>query len=312
MSALLSATICWWPVYSGVAPLWYALLFFPKWWAGVLLVCAIPAIFYYGSRAIVVLMICAVLQVIYYSGMRFHPLAAQRSHSLSVMTLNAGQSLVDLASLKSFLLETSLDVIAFQELSQDVAVDQILMSPDWYFLRRGQLVVASRYPVEYVASLRRSEIVEAGGYGLVYLVVDVILPDRNLRLMNVHLDTPRGGLEPLLHLTLDLNGLRNNFRRRYHEASIVADDMRRLGVSLALGDFNMPYESPLYQCFLGNYGNAFDICGNGFGATKYTSWHSIRIDHVLHTSEMKSMRAEVEESLGSDHRPLLVDLVFYE
>jgi hypothetical protein len=289
------------------------MLFFPKWWAAVLFVLSLPATFYWGKLAFIALLVCASFQLMLYGGMRFHPMSSDSHlHSLQVMTLNAGEGLLDLAKLKSFILGGSVDLIAFQELPKEVAIDLILTPPDWFLLRCGKLVIASRYPVELVSSLERNDIVVGQGYGLVYMTFDVKLPGRPMRFMNVHLDTPRSGLEPFVHRDFDLENLRNNFRRRYHETTIVANDAKSMGVSVVLGDFNMPYESPLYQAYFGDYTNAFSASGNGFGSTKYTSWYSVRIDHVLLTSSLKPLQAKVGLDLGSDHRPLLVDLEFYE
>ena len=287
------------------------MLFLPKWWAAALCVISTPALYFWPKRALLALLLCGSLQCLLFTGWRFH-FDGQESDvdTFRIVTLNAGERLIDLAQLGMFVNEGAVDLIAFQELAQGADLKQILGESEWFILRRDKLVVASRYPLEFVSALRRSDITEGESYGLVYLVFDVKLPDRSVRCMNVHLDTPRSGLEPFLNLDFDLQQLRNNFRGRYYETAITANHARDFGVSIILGDFNMPYESPLYQLHFGEYVNAFTQAGNGFGATKYTRWHSLRIDHVLHTSLCESLWASVGDDMGSDHRPLLVNLHF--
>ncbi|MDQ8208542.1 endonuclease/exonuclease/phosphatase family protein [Coraliomargarita sp. SDUM461003] len=309
----MTSSIQFWPVASQWAPLWYALLFFPKWWACVLYVLCFPTIFFFGKWAAMALIICGSLQLILFGGWRYHFNEDDTIHSsLRVLTLNAGEGLVELDLLDTFIRDASVDVIALQELPAEVDLDTILVPSDWSVLRREKLVVASRYPIEFVSLLSRSDIVEGRGYGLVYMTFDVLLPDRKMRIMNVHLETPRSGLEPFLNLDFDLENLRNNFRRRSYEVGIVAADAKHLGVSIVCGDFNMPEQSPLYRAYFSDYVNAFGARGTGLGATKYTSCYSVRIDHILISSSLKPLQVRVGSDLGSDHRPIVADLALIE
>tara|TARA_B100001971_G_scaffold215183_1_gene259293 strand:- start:57395 stop:58408 length:1014 start_codon:yes stop_codon:yes gene_type:complete len=312
-SALFTSTIQFWPATAQWAPIWYLLLFLPKWWAAALCVISTPALYFWPKRALLALLLCGSSQWLLYTGWRVHFERHERDvDTLRIVTLNAGERLIDLAQLSAFVNQNAVDLIAFQELAQDADLKQIFGQSEWFILRRGKLAVASRYPLGFETALRRSDITEGEVYGLVYMIFDVKLPHRSIRCMNVHLETPRSGLEPFLKRDFDLQKLRNNFRRRYHEASITANHARDLEVSIILGDLNMPYESPLYQLYFDEYVNAFTQAGNGLGATKYTRWHSLRIDHVLHTSLCESLRASVGDDLGSDHRPFLVDLHFID
>jgi endonuclease/exonuclease/phosphatase (EEP) superfamily protein YafD len=83
----------------------------------------------------------------------------------------------------------------------------------------------------------------------------------------------------------------------------------RLPVIVA-GDFNMTPESVIYRRRFGHLQNAFSTAGWGWGGTKFTRIHSVRIDHVLADDHWQIARCEVGPDVGSDHRPVVAELLF--
>lgn len=78
-------------------------------------------------------------------------------------------------------------------------------------------------------------------------------------------------------------------------------------------DFNTPVESRIFQQHRGDLADAFSEIGAGLGFTKYNGWIRIRIDHVLaDRSWWRVARADVGDDFGSDHRPLITDLVLLD
>jgi endonuclease/exonuclease/phosphatase (EEP) superfamily protein YafD len=75
------------------------------------------------------------------------------------------------------------------------------------------------------------------------------------------------------------------------------------------GDFNTPVESRIFQDRWSGLDDAFSRVGAGFGATKYNGWIRVRIDHVLTDSSWRAVGVSCWENVGSDHRPLVADLV---
>ena len=53
------------------------------------------------------------------------------------------------------------------------------------------------------------------------------------------------------------------------------------GPVVILGDFNTPAESDIYSRHWNQFGDAFDLCGFGFGMTHISTSSSVRIDHIL-------------------------------
>ncbi len=71
----------------------------------------------------------------------------------------------------------------------------------------------------------------------------------------------------------------------------------------------MPVESPTYRAGWGGFRNAFSQAGAGFGWTRDNGWIQVRIDHVLSRGAWKPVRAWVGPGVGSDHRPVIAELV---
>jgi endonuclease/exonuclease/phosphatase (EEP) superfamily protein YafD len=79
---------------------------------------------------------------------------------------------------------------------------------------------------------------------------------------------------------------------------------------LVAGDFNLPVESRIYRESWGGFINAFSRSGRGFGFTRFNGWIRVRIDHVLAGPGWRVDRAWVGPDVGSDHRPVVADLVW--
>jgi endonuclease/exonuclease/phosphatase (EEP) superfamily protein YafD len=79
---------------------------------------------------------------------------------------------------------------------------------------------------------------------------------------------------------------------------------------LVAGDFNLPVDSVVYRRSWSWLTNAFSQAGTGFGSTKFTRWHGVRIDHVLGGPGWHCRRCWVGPDVGSDHRPVIADMVW--
>jgi endonuclease/exonuclease/phosphatase (EEP) superfamily protein YafD len=86
------------------------------------------------------------------------------------------------------------------------------------------------------------------------------------------------------------------------------------GASLVLaGDFNATADHRSMAALLhGPLRDAFDEAGSGLGAT-WPRWRRpmpalLRLDHVLVSGNVTVVSARVQDSTGSDHRRLVVDL----
>ncbi len=105
---------------------------------------------------------------------------------------------------------------------------------------------------------------------------------------------------------------------RLHSKSLIRDiesRQARRWVSegadaiVVLGDFNLPVESVIYRRHWGDMRNAFSYGGLGFGFTRYAGWIRARIDHILVDEGWQVVRSFVGPDFGSDHRPMIADLI---
>ena len=78
---------------------------------------------------------------------------------------------------------------------------------------------------------------------------------------------------------------------------------------IVAGDFNTTAESRIFQQHWGGLHDAFARIGAGFGYSKYNGWIRVRIDHVLTDDAWTAVRVHPSPDIGSDHRPVIVDLV---
>ena len=84
------------------------------------------------------------------------------------------------------------------------------------------------------------------------------------------------------------------------------------GARLLLGDFNCTPWSPYFRELCATTGLRDAARGQGFVRTWYPTALplGIPIDHVLHSEELRVGGFEVGPDLGSDHRPIVVDIQF--
>ncbi len=231
---------------------------------------------------------------------------------LQVMTLNMDGGRTDLNALKMVLSDPQLDLIALQEAPPEA--EQVLPS-GWSALRRGDLVIASRWPVEELQVIMREKVRWPRPIGL---VAKIQHPKGEFVCGAIHPLTPRVGLMNLLDrstlFALDrLDLWEQETQRRWDEHRRLSSEIGMVsGPLLVLGDFNAPVESRIYQTYWGRYRNAFSRSGWGPGQTIRIEERlftlTARIDHVLTSNDWLTRRSWVGEPLGSLHLPVFAQL----
>jgi vancomycin resistance protein VanJ len=198
------------------------------------------------------------------------------------------------------------DVIALQEYSPR-RDHKVFVDRGWFTESRGGLFCASRFPIRQVETVRlnpeaswevriaRFEIEASGGPIGVFLV---------------HLPTVRDGLQAVIgEKWKGIPKLRHNSQSRMVESQAVSQWVRSFaGPKVILGDFNLPAESAIYRECWSSFENAFGRRGTGFGFTKFTNYHGVRIDHILSDRSWATLDCRIGPDLGGDHRPVLADL----
>jgi len=199
------------------------------------------------------------------------------------------------------------DLALIQECSP--AVDALRgLGSDWFFRRDGSLCLLSRVPVD---SVRVHEAIQTREDGMTGLAVVYFLPlnGRPAAVANVHLETPRRGLEGIRYRGQSGSLSRNILLRDAGSQRVSRWLVAQAADLLIAGDFNLPVESAIYRRHWGGCANAFSTRGRGPGYTRILPNWSARIDHVLACGDRwEAVGAFVGQDAGSDHLPLVVDL----
>jgi endonuclease/exonuclease/phosphatase (EEP) superfamily protein YafD len=230
--------------------------------------------------------------------------AEARPPDLRVMTANLEAEAPTSPRFLSALREVRPDVVALQECMPERSPIEL---PGWFTDVRDQICLLSRYPILAVDARDRTDVWNRGGSGAIVLYT-IDAPGGPVQLLDVHLETVREGLVGLRHG--DVAELRDNLGERAWESELARSFASRATHPLVVaGDFNMPVESAIYGRYWSDFTNAFSTAGLGWGATKRTRLFGVRIDHVLTDRSFTCERAWVGPETGSDHRPMIADLV---
>jgi vancomycin resistance protein VanJ len=173
-----------------------------------------------------------------------------------------------------------------------------------------RLCLLSRYPILETRSMEREVFEHIGGAGVV-TAYRLDLDGREAWLTNLHLETPRAGLELIRsgRLSAGADSVRQLSFLRDVELRSAATFVSELdGPRIVVGDFNTPVESRSYRTEWGDWSNAFSVAGEGFGWTRLTGRIGARIDHVLVDESWTVVDAWPGEDVGSDHLPMVARL----
>jgi len=178
----------------------------------------------------------------------------------------------------------------------------------------GQYVLVSKFPI---ADATVGDI-SYDGETHTYLRARIDVGGTPVTIFNAHLVTPRDALSPLHSPALwrlALSEIRQNQSQRMRQARQLVEDSRGIAGPLVIaGDLNAPPAS-LVTRMLTDRGlvDAFSAGGRGYG---YTFGHTLligrpflRLDRILASHHLTPVRTWVGGASGSDHRPVIVDMV---
>lgn len=225
--------------------------------------------------------------------------------ALRVLTCNLDLGRGDLPELDRLIDEIRPDLVALQECNDELA-PKFLADPSWSIIRNRNLWLASRHPIKEEQAI--DDHGPLGYWGTIAIRCRLETPLGRVRVVNVHLETPREGLDAIL--TSGFAGrseMQADIERRAKISALASGLAGEAPRTLVLGDFNMPAESGIYRRDWSRFANAFSCAGWGFGGSKMTRWFSVRIDHALGSDDWQAVRAWLGPRLGSDHRPLIAE-----
>lgn len=212
----------------------------------------------------------------------------------------------DLSRLWGLIEAETPDVVALQEWPNDRPWPEEL-GPGWHVARHGGELVASRFPIAGTSFLNSP----IDQWRDPALLCELATPSGPMHVCCLHLMTPRSGIDAVIHERLsgvpELAGVIE--LRRFETESVSRRIAELSGPKIILGDFNMPAESRIYRDCFGQYANGFSTRGWGYGWTKFTRWHGVRIDHVLADDSFRISQCHIGPDVGSDHRPVVAELL---
>ena len=310
----LVAAVMW--LWGDRATIGTVLLFMGRWVVLLPLVVLVPATLWIRRDRLLPLALATLIALGPVLGFRLgwhRLLPSPAGPAVRVVSFNAGGGAVLAQILPTFLARWQPQVVAFQECGEPLAA-AVQRSTGWHQYVGRDLCLLSRYPIRSLAVMDRSaldrvkqsEEKEVGGAGyVVRFVLDG--PRGPIRVANLHLETPRKGLEGLmehdvrrLHMNTEIRDVESHLARAWVDQGV--------GPLLVVGDFNTPVESRIFREHWGSLADAFSTAGTGFGMTKYNGWIRARIDHVLASDHWHVDRVRTGSETFSDHRPLIVDL----
>jgi vancomycin resistance protein VanJ len=286
------------------------ILFGPRW------ICILPlpllalAALALDRRALWALAAAALVIVSPIMGLQLHlPSGSDGPSTLRVLTCNVEQDAFEPWALCALIERERPDIVALQEVS---SATKFVWPPAWHVVNRDEFTVASRWPVA-----EREHLVRPHRNDFCAVRFTVELPDREIQLFNLHLQSPRAGFEAVLSRKTGLtiagaDRLKAVLEVRARESSEASRWIESFpGPTIVMGDFNMPVESTIYRGCWPWLADAFSTAGWGFGFTKTSEkrgWsYGARIDHVLFSPPWRCLRCWVGDEIGSDHLPLLAE-----
>ncbi len=323
--AYLACAILAWILIWGFGDSWWpgtVLLFIGRWILLLPLIVLVPAGLVLRRTAIIPLVLAALIVVGpvmgFQTGWRrwlLHPAGIP----IRVVTFNAETGAALAMGLEEQLEEWSADIIAIQECGPSLR-EAIGGLAEWQTHEENGVCLITRYPITAVAVMDRSGFAfmrefdpnDIGGSADVTRYT-LATSSGLIDVTTVHLETPRKGLEGFLsggNGRALLQRLQRNTELRDVESHMARAWVERGNkLRLVIGDFNTPIESRIFQRNWGGLKDAFSEVGFGLGMTKDNGWIRVRIDHVLYGAGWHAKRVAVGPNLGSDHHPVIVDLV---
>jgi endonuclease/exonuclease/phosphatase (EEP) superfamily protein YafD len=311
---LLGVVVAWLLMRLAGDRWWVAtlMLYGPRWLYALPLLVLVPLVLWFRARLAWVLVPSAVVCLFLIGGfcVPWPVRAAADKPSLRVLTFNARGWQGGSDRLRALITKAQPDIVVIQEHRGELPE---LWPADWHAYRVQSLVIASPHPLQEMRAVHRIPGDRPDALGC-----EVGTPTGSVRIANVHLFSPRDGLEAVLSRTTIL---RPSKRHRLQEVTRFrqnqAAELRRFAdeqcaAEIIAGDFNMPVDSVLYRRHWGDLQNAFGRVGWGVGYTKRSEipgmTYGARIDHILMNGAWRPVRCWVGPDVGSDHSPLIADL----
>ncbi|MGE0378667.1 MAG: endonuclease/exonuclease/phosphatase family protein [Planctomycetaceae bacterium] len=238
-------------------------------------------------------------------------MTAASGETLTVVTCNLQVGKGDLTKVAREIDRIQPDVLVLQEATHGIEA-LLPFFEGWSRIHLGEYLVASKYPVRLRDICRPNAFSRASA-----ILCEIEGPGGPFLVCDVHLTTARHGLthlrwdSPMTQTGVEQLKLRQAQRAKESFETRAFTSQHGFEVPLlAVGDFNAPTSSSLFQQYWTDLTSAFDAGGLGYGYTSPCAHHRrwpdntpwLRIDHILCSSQWDVERCWTGRSDGSDHR----------
>ncbi|MCW3058733.1 MAG: Metal-dependent hydrolase [Capsulimonas sp.] len=203
------------------------------------------------------------------------------------------------------------DVVCFQEAGDYPYVPGtqgeglIAALPDYHFVRAGEIIVGSRWPIAKLA-----ETPLPGPASRPALCVAVNMEGRKYTVVSAHL-LPSDIDKHIFNARSPLNIYAQQFAaRRQSQGVAVLRAMAALpGPKTLCGDFNIQPQSSSCRRLARVYPDAFEAAGRGYGYSLTADTPVERADHILVSRDVTVRDCWVPSLIASDHRAVVADII---
>ncbi|GHF94994.1 hypothetical protein GCM10017783_03610 [Deinococcus piscis] len=249
------------------------------------------------QRAARLPVLLAALAGLGYAGLTLHLPQPPQTGDLTLLTYNIARGTQGSAeALAAQIRAQDADIVTLQETNgwdAEFTPELLRQLPGYQAAQTGaggELVTLSRLPILGSREVLLPETTRR------FLVTAVQTPQGKLNVVNVHFSTVlvSGVLKGQVIPT------RN---RRGAQLDILLRETAQMPQVVVAGDFNTPPRGRVYRALSGQFVNAWDAAGQGFGYSFPAQVPVLRIDHVF-ARGLQPVQAEVLDAGGSDHRGL--------
>jgi len=295
----------WWPSESVVLTFKYILLFAPRWllFLGLLILLFLWKYLSKVQKYLLPLFFFVSIKHLDF-GMNFDQnINVGQYKKIKIITANIGEG-GQVSRIKLLLKYYQPDILLLQDANK-LSLKKLATNYS-FFECVGELCIMSKYPFKGTNQLTRSIF---GGWGSFAIFYKVQIGESTINIANVHLQSVHSLLVDIAKSNVDFSEVEEVEDNKRIETAILSSWITSNPYSIVAGDFNMPVEENIYQENFSSINNALNDGGVGFNYTIQTYGLRLRIDHVLFSNHFDLIDAQVIESLGGDHLPVMVNLI---
>ena len=292
-------------------------MYLPPWgWLLPLAVLAPVSLLFY-ARLLLPQALCIPVVIFAFMDLRWHNWPVALNPTVKLVTNNIGQS--HKTNFKDFADLQGADLIALQDANAAARGPEIAKQyPDRYIVGKDQFILISKFPIRAANTLPMPD--PGDDRFQVAAWFEVEAHGQPLLIFMVHMPTPRDQITAMKGLgafsaLLGREGGHGSkvreenaafFKHQMKLAQEIVSLTRTAKVPfIVCGDFNVPTHGVIYRLYRDNWIEAFNVCGQGVGATFPGDTHIpqwLRLDNIYcGKTGLRPIHAEAEAGRKSQH-----------